>query len=375
MDQSVLDEVARDLALRAAEHDRDGSFPFEGFDLLRAAGLLKLTVPVELGGDGAGLVDVSRAVGTIAQGDPSVALVFSMQCIGHAGISRLGRWPRHMYEMIARDAVENGGIINSLRVEPELGTPARGGLPTTTAVPVPGGYRLSGHKIYTTGIPVLRWLNVWGRTPEDDPLVGNFLVRSDSPGIQVIETWDHMGMRATASHDVVFKDVFVPADHAVDICHPKDRPPQDATGAAWNALIIGSLYDGVARAARNWLIWYLKDRKPTNLGASLATLPRFQSAVGEIDGMLTASRRLIESVARETDAGTPPSFAECNLVKREITNNAIQSVELGISLIGNPGLSRKNPIERHYRDVLCSRIHTPQDDVIVLGAGRAALGV
>ncbi|MNH41461.1 hypothetical protein D3C79_1029660 [compost metagenome] len=48
-------------------------------------------------------------------------------------------------------------------------------------------------------------------------------------------------------------------------------------------------------------------------------------------------------------------------------------MELAIEAAGNPGLSRRNPLERHYRDVLCSRIHTPQDDVVLGQVGRAAL--
>ena len=55
------------------------------------------------------------------------------------------------------------------------------------------------------------------------------------------------------------------------------------------------------------------------------------------------------------------------------TSNAIRAVEIGLALIGNPGLSKKNPLERHYRDVLCSRIHTPQNDVICLSLGKSAL--
>ena len=47
-------------------------------------------------------------------------------------------------------------------------------------------------------------------------------------------------------------------------------------------------------------------------------------------------------------------------------------VERAIALVGNPGLRRQNPLERHYRDVLCSRVHTPQNDSILLNAGRAA---
>ena len=55
-----------------------------------------------------------------------------------------------------------------------------------------------------------------------------------------------------------------------------------------------------------------------------------------------------------------------------MTTNAISVVERAIALVGNPGLSRHNPLERHYRDVLCSRVHTPQNDSILLNAGRAA---
>jgi hypothetical protein len=46
-----------------------------------------------------------------------------------------------------------------------------------------------------------------------------------------------------------------------------------------------------------------------------------------------------------------------------------------LSLTGNHGLSRANPLERHYRDVLCGRVHTPQDDSTRIGLGRAALGL
>ncbi|MNP85306.1 hypothetical protein D3C76_1849890 [compost metagenome] len=56
-----------------------------------------------------------------------------------------------------------------------------------------------------------------------------------------------------------------------------------------------------------------------------------------------------------------------------VSRNAIQAVELAIEAAGNPGLSRRNPLERHYRDVLCSRIHTPQDDAVLGQVGRAAL--
>jgi alkylation response protein AidB-like acyl-CoA dehydrogenase len=114
---------------------------------------------------------------------------------------------------------------------------------------------------------------------------------------------------------------------------------------------------------------------PTNLGASLATLPRVQEKFGEIEALLYANRVLIEAAAARADAGEVPTAVEANNVKYIATSNAIRAVEIGLELTGNPGLSRKNPLERHYRDVLCSRIHSPQNDTILVAAGRSGFGL
>jgi alkylation response protein AidB-like acyl-CoA dehydrogenase len=91
--------------------------------------------------------------------------------------------------------------------------------------------------------------------------------------------------------------------------------------------------------------------------------------------LLQVNRTLIETAAERADAGNPPSAVESNNIKFVATGNAIRAVEIGLELTGNPGLSRKNPLERHYRDVLCSRIHSPQNDTILVAGGRAAFGI
>ncbi len=368
----IAEALAREFARHAAAHDRDGSFPFENFDRLNTAGLVALTVPRQYGGAGAGLFETCAVVGAIARGDASTALVLTMQYVAHALLSLSPRWPHHLIERVSCDAVMDGAFINHLRVEPELGTPARGGLPATVGTLQSGGWLVSGHKLYWTGIPLLSWLAVWGRTDEENPRVGIWLVPADAAGIQVVESWDHLGMRASASHEVILSAVQVPADHAVDLRHPSQWPAPDPTEAAWLTLPIAALYDGVARAARDWLIRYLTERTPANLGAPLSTLPRFQEAVGEIDGKLLTNQVLIRTAAERADWGKPPSVHESGLIKLTVTTNAIDAVQRAMALVGNPGLSRHNPLERHYRDVLCSRVHTPQNDSIVLNADRAA---
>ncbi|SBW17658.1 acyl-CoA dehydrogenase domain-containing protein [Candidatus Protofrankia californiensis] len=397
--QELLVELAAEFAETAAEHDRSGIFPVANLDRLRQAGLVGLTVPVAYGGAEAGLSDVVEVLGTIARGDPSTALVLAMTYLIHAHYGRSGEWPEEAYAPVARSTVEEGAMVNGLRVEPDLGTPARGGIPATTGRWTGDGWELTGHKIYSTGAPVLRWMLVWGATdPASDPVgdaasqeqpessqeqpksreprVGTFLVPADAPGIEIIRTWDHFGMRATESHDVVFNRVRLDAGAGIaltPVSTLKDPAAAGSNIASWNGLAISAIYLGVAEAARDWLISFLHERVPSNLGKPLASLPRFQAAVGEIDVTLTTIRMLVETTAREVDAGKAVLASSGSAVKSVVTNAAINVVGQAVALIGNPGLTRANPLERHYRNVLCGRVHTPQDDAIHAAAGRALL--
>jgi alkylation response protein AidB-like acyl-CoA dehydrogenase len=372
--------LAADFATRAAEHDRDASFPFENFTALQAAGLLDLTVPVSLGGQGSSFYETCRVMETIAQGDGATALVLAMQYVYHSvfGQSPIAELP--IWQRVCREATTEGALINVLRVEPELGTPARGGMPATTAVRTGSGWRLDGRKAYSTGAPILRYGVVWCRVLDAegaDPRTGYFLVPMTALGVRVEPTWDHMGMRATASDDVVFEGVELSAEHALDVRAPTAWARADPALFGWNGLVLSSLYHGIALAARDWLLGFLHARVPANLGASLATLPRFQYAAGEIQALLYASDRLIYTACETLDRGgyAPRDAPQIAFVKYHATNNAVKAVDIALDLTGNPGLTKAHPLERYHRDVLCSRIHTPQDDMITLNAGKAALGI
>jgi alkylation response protein AidB-like acyl-CoA dehydrogenase len=390
-DAARLDEVLGELGARfaagAARHDAEGSFPHANFMQLHRHGLIARVVPQAYGGEGASLADARRIIAGIAAGDPATALVLTMTYLQHRAIGRADtRWPEAVRQQVFASAVEEGGLINSLRVEPELGSPARGGLPATTATPIGNEWRLSGHKLYTTGIPRLRWLSVWGRTDEAEPRVGVFLVPkpdADTPGIRVIESWNHLGLRASGSHETVFENVAIPLENAVDIRLPSAWLPNAASQAdidanvdqqAWMVVLLASLYDAVARAGYDWVRRFVRERTPGSLGTSLANVPRVQETIGEIAGLLHANQALLDNATAYADAGRPQPLTHSGLLKFTVTGNAVRAVELALQLAGNHGLSRNNPLERHYRDVLCSRIHTPQNDSILIAAGKAALG-
>ncbi|HTR05144.1 MAG TPA: acyl-CoA dehydrogenase family protein [Paraburkholderia sp.] len=364
---SWLADLSAEFSLGAAALDAGPHFPHTNLARLRSAGLLSLTVPRALGGCEATLAQALRVVRAIARGEPSTALIFVMQCLYHLRLQANPNWPAALKERVARDAVEYGALINSLRVEPELGSPSRGGLPATIGRRDGERWILNGRKLYCTGSPGLTWLAVWGRTDEDSPRVGTWLVHRDSPGVRIGAPWNHLGMRATGSHEVIFENVEVPLEHAVDL-----QPPGPANGMApatalWMNVLLPAIYDGVARAARDWFVQWAASRVPSGLDAPLASLDSFQQNLGRIDALLLTNRVLLDAGA----AGAVPA-GEAQAIKYLVSRNAIDAVEIALEASSNPGLSRDNPLERHYRDVLCARIHTPQNDTVLGNLGRAA---
>ncbi|WP_267594992.1 acyl-CoA dehydrogenase family protein [Carbonactinospora thermoautotrophica] len=368
-----LPGVVATLAANAAQHDREASFPHEGVEAVHEAGLLTLTVATRYGGPGAGLAETVRVLRELGRGDPSVALVTAMTLFTHAEQAHLGTWPDRYYRRLLAETAAGPALVNALRAEPDLGTPTRGGLPATVARRTARGWSITGRKIYSTGSVGLKWMVVWAATDENPVRVGGFIVRGDAPGVTVEPTWDHLGLRASASHDVVLTDVEVDEDATTGLTEAGTGGGLPAVVAAWHALGLPALYLGVAEAARDWLVKFLRERTPSALGAPLATLARFQAAVGEIEARLIGAEELITGLARRIDAGDEEALARAPVAKLLATRAAIRAVERAVALTGNPGLTRGNPLERHYRDVLCARVHTPQDDSILGAVGRSVL--
>jgi alkylation response protein AidB-like acyl-CoA dehydrogenase len=145
-----LPEVTAALAATAPVHDRDGSFPHEAIRVVHEAGLLTAGVPREFGGAGAGPTDLARILLALGRGDPSVALIAAMTLLPHAFQSRRP-WPPELYGRVLAESARRPTLLNNARVEPELGSPARGGLPATTARRTARGWAVSGRKRLETG--------------------------------------------------------------------------------------------------------------------------------------------------------------------------------------------------------------------------------
>ena len=350
--------LARDFARDASAHDREGTFPFANFDVLHAAGLLRLTVSRAAGGQGAGLDVARRVVTEVARGEPSTALVLAMHLTSHAAIARGDAWPVPLARRLTDSLRTGPALVNRLQVEHEAGSPSYGALPQTRAVRTEAGWRITGRKRYATGAPLLAWLVVSAVTDEGAPRLGSFVVPSGAPGVSIIETWDTIGMRATGSHDVAFDGVAVAADHAIELRPAAEGTRPDPFGSVWFMGLTGAVYDGIARAARDDAVSFARRFAPSTLGAPLSSVPHIQQAVGAMEVLLETNDRLLGSLAVDASAARPASTT-APLVRLVVIENAIRAVDLALEIAGNHGLAIGGALERLHRDVICGRTHPP----------------
>jgi alkylation response protein AidB-like acyl-CoA dehydrogenase len=379
---AALAAVTAEIATTAAEHDRTGVVPLAGLRVAHRAGLLTASVGRQYGGPGLGPREIARILTALGEGDPSVALIAANTLMAHAGQAQHPHWPDAYYDDLLRRSVEGPANANAIRAEPELGAPARGGIPKTTVTRTGSGWVLDGHKAYATGGTALDYHIVWATAVEpggdaEHPRVGHVIVPADLPGITWVSTWDHLGLRASNTHDVVYESVELPLDAFVEIPRGPDGVYRDPAAMASGPGSFGhaAFYIGVARAARSAFAEFARTRVPAALGRPIATTERIQAVAGEIDLQIAQAETLLHGAILRIEAGDAEVGPQLSIVKAAIARSVIGAVQTAVAALGNPALSRHNALERHLRDVLCIRVHPPQEDTALVAAGRRVLGV
>lgn len=375
----ALAAVTAEIASHAAEYDATGDVPVKSLEAVHRAGLLTATVGARFGGPQLGGRDIYRILIALGEGDASVALLVANGLGAHTTNADETRWPEEYYADFLRRSAEGPALSNAIRAEPELGAPARGGLPATVARRTDAGWVLNGHKAYATGGEALTYHVVWAVADEPDadsaaPRVGHLIVPADAPGITWIKTWDHLGLRASNTHDVVYEDVLVPHDAFLEIPRRPEGAYIDPSSALLTAgLGHAALYIGVARAARATFIRFARERVPSALGRPIATTERIQAVAGEIEAQIAQAEAILFGTSLRIEAGDLEAVAQSNVLKVQIVRSAIAAVQTAVAAIGNPGLTRRLPFERLLRDVLCARVHPPQEDAALIAAGKRIL--
>jgi alkylation response protein AidB-like acyl-CoA dehydrogenase len=387
---ALAEEHAADFATRADQHDREASFPKENIEALRDSGFLAAPIPEELGGMGvSSYLDLGIGMSRLARGCASTAIAANMHISIVTEMARLWR---------ARDEQRDGagGLMRAVAAKQviccgpntENGTDLQA--PMTEAVPDgEGHYVINGRKAFGTLSPVADLLFSSVRIKDGDGYKSHLtIIPASAPGVQVMDNWDALGMRASGSHDVVFTDVRISQGSLLP-------------GAPWNVYNAASAFAttainytliacflGIAEAARNIALeMAAKPKGPA--GKRLADRTQIQHVVGEMEVDLAIARAVLERAGRLADdfytrhpnaaaagAGSLELAKEHQAMKYVLQRKAIDIVDKAMTISGGAGYMSKHPLSRLYRDVRAGPFMQPLGAYEVLDfAGRVTLGI
>jgi alkylation response protein AidB-like acyl-CoA dehydrogenase len=372
--QRELIELAATLgrekfAPRAARYDAEASFPFENYDDLRAAGLLKICVPKAYGGLGADFATYVMVAAEIGRHCGATALSYNMHvssCMWSGFISdALEMTPAQRTDHEAHRKIHYANIVEGGKVysQPfsEGGAAAAGKAPFgTLAAKLDGGYIVNGKKIFASlagaadYYGVLCTLDVPGATQRDSLYLA---VPADAPGVSVTGDWNPLGMRGTVSRTLVFKDVQVPDTARL---MPEGMYFQAASRYPHMFATLSPTYMGIAQAAYDFTVAYLRAEVPGMPPVKRRMYPTKQIAVSEMRIKLEQTRALFLQNARDARID-PDKDTRMRLYAAHYTimENAQAMAALAIRTCGGQSMLKSLPLERLYRDARCGSLMLP----------------
>jgi alkylation response protein AidB-like acyl-CoA dehydrogenase len=357
-------KVGPALAAHAAQHDVDGTFVTESYDALREAGLLKAAVPTELGGDGATVTELTGLQRELGRFDGATALASAM----HQHVTAFTAW-RYRRGLPGAEAtlrrVANEGIVLVSTGGRDYTHPAG------QAVKVENGFLLSGRKRFASqsvaGAAISTMFTY--DDPEQGRRVLNIAVPAKSEGIVIADNWDTLGMRGTASNDIVFTDVYV-GEEKVLANRPYgvvDGPLQVISSIAFP--IISGVYLGIAEAAYAAAL---------EAAGRKAEDPAVQRQVGLMKQKLVAAEWSLAGALRavgDDPTPAPETFFAVMAAKSEVARAGIEVCDLAMDVAGGAAYFRGSVLERSYRDIRAAKFHPLTPEQTLSETGRFELGI
>jgi alkylation response protein AidB-like acyl-CoA dehydrogenase len=370
----ALEPIIRDHA-EATERDRRLAPPV--LAAMRQAGLFRMFTPRALGGLEVDPVTVARVAEEIASVDSAAA--WALQA-GNTGSWWAARFPED-------------GIAELFADGPDL-LMAASFSPPHRAESVPGGYRFTGRGPLASTIHDSPWLMMTGvvfdgeqaRTASFGPVVVALALRTSD--VQIIDTWQSLGMRGTDSNDVAAESVFVPEARSFVVAPVYEPPPQFAgplyrlPALASTDVIIVPVALAIARAAIDALREIADRKTPLGSTKTMRHRPGVQFALADAEAQLRAARLLFyktvdvawqRAIANETS--TLEQRADLMLACAHAVRTSAQVVDLMHRMGGTNGIYQRSRLERHFRDAQTVRHHGFVSESRLETVGQVYLGV
>ncbi|MDA3626065.1 acyl-CoA dehydrogenase family protein [Saccharopolyspora sp. WRP15-2] len=345
--QLATRELARDkVASGARERDQRKQYPHDMLELLLAQDALGLPFPVDLGGSGEGMLTCCLVIEELTRVcyNTSYLLVMTWQpfyAISYAGTPE-------QKERFLPPLLRGECKFSTANTEPEAGSDMAS--LKTRAERVPGGYRITGNKVFASNAAVADYFVTFAKT---DPAAGGkgitaFIVDAKADGVQIANPEDKIGGRAIPSCAVSFDDVFVPDDNRLGAegegfiiaatCFTKVRP------------LVGARAIGLAQGALDNAVDYATNR--VAFGKTISDYQGLQWMFADMRIQIEAARQLLYRSAAVLDAGTSTKDAAplIGMAKTFATDMAMQVTVDALQVLGGYGCTTDYPMERFMRE-------------------------
>ena len=348
-----LADIARDSA-NESEHNRRVSSEF--LDCLRREGLGGAAVPSVAGGRGIDPAALLGLIETVAAADGSAGWVAMIYATSSAAGHYLD--PSGLAEVFAAGPASlTSGVL----------------APRGTAERVDGGYLVNGTWPFASGSADADWICLGARIDQSAPL-SFFLPRHE---YEVLDTWDVMGLRATASHDVVVDSRFVPDNRVFDLSGPPrtDEPIARLPIFGLLAAGIGAVALGIARAAIDEAADLAGAKVPTGSRRRLIDRPAVQEAIARAETMVAAARCYLLKLAIPGPAVSIADRARLRMAATFAVNSSRDAVDAMYTVAGGSSLYARSPLQRQFRDIHAATQHMMVAQPTWEMGARALLGL
>jgi len=392
----LAEKHAAGFASRAAEHDRDGTFAFENVKAMRESGFSAAAVPKEFGGMGVTSIhDSIVAMSRLGRADASTPLAFTMHLFRTLNMVRAlrianaagdkARQTRYK-DMLSK--IGAGELIIAV-ANSERGANIR--TSRTLATKVEGGWLFNGTKTFATGSPAADALAVRARYENDSGEIrlGAAIVPVARPGLEIMNNWDGLGMKASGSHDVVFTDYFVSDEEFDDIGEFGKFNASALAGVSGSSLGLASVFLGIAESAHDIAVTAIRDRDAARDPMNQATAAENEIDLAAMRGILGRAAQVLDDNLQTAEGfdgvGAPPVLSgmeafqlikNAACAKKFVMDQSCVIVDRALTLYGGGGFLNNSPLARLYRDVRAGPFMQPwaRHQAIDL-IGKVALGL
>jgi alkylation response protein AidB-like acyl-CoA dehydrogenase len=369
--------LADEFAQRAARYDEEEAFPYENYTRLRESGYSIMTIPEELGGLGASMLQRNKAQERLAQGCGATALAINMHFNAIGLLTDFWRkFKDPKIEAKLRQIAAGRLICGGSASEPDNAVPVL--RPRTTAQRADGGWLVTGRKIFgTQSIALDQFFSeaTWADNPQGESIITFIVPPRDTPGLVFKDDWHTMGMRATASRSTELKDAFVP-ESAVMLQRPTFTRGGITDLFLRAPFTIGAPYIGIAVAARNFVVDFMRERPRFPLKKPMSHMPSVYNKVGEMDVLIETARAVTWKAAAEAEIEEPHSWARKSVAARMVAiENSVRVVDLALRAVGGQSYFKRLPLERYFRDVRAGLFHPLDSDETLELLGKSAFGI